>query len=132
MKVSVLPCVNCGSTELRRSHIHSSAEWLQAATGSYPFRCSRCHHRFAINVWLWSRRAFAKCPKCLGPTLTTWPAKNYRLPLWKNLLVTFGAHRYRCSACRYRFVSFRPIEPPSSGTPTPDVESRAALSESNV
>jgi len=56
--------------------------------------------------------AFAKCPKCLRPELTSWPAKNYQLPLWKNLLVTFGATRYRCAACRHRFVSFRPIEKP--------------------
>jgi hypothetical protein len=78
--------------------------------GTYPFRCVHCNHRFQINIWLWSRLAFAKCPKCLRAELATWPGKNYRLPLWKNLLVTFGAHRYRCAACRCRFVSFRPLE----------------------
>lgn len=110
MMLSVFPCVNCGSTELRRSHIKSQWEWLQTAVGTYPFRCLRCNHRFPVNIWLWSRLAFAKCPRCLRPELTTWPAKYYRLPFWKNLLVTFGAHRYRCAACRHRFVSFRPIE----------------------
>ena len=110
MIVSVFPCVNCGSTDLRRSRIHSKIEWLQTMVGTYPFRCLRCNYRFQINIWLWSRLAFAKCPKCLRPELNSWPAQNYRLPFWKNLLVTFGAHRYRCKACRCRFVSFRPLE----------------------
>lgn len=110
MKLSLFPCVNCGSTELRRSRLHSRGEWLQAMLGSYPFRCLRCNQRFSINIWLWSRLAFAKCPKCLRAELSSWPAKNYRLPFWKNLLMSFGAHRYRCAACRHRFVSFRPLE----------------------
>ena len=110
MIVSVFPCLNCGSTDLRRSRIQSRLEWLQAAIGTYPFRCQNCQYRFPINVWLWSRLAFAKCPKCLRAELASWSPKSYRLPLWKNLLITFGAHRYRCAACRCRFVSFRPVE----------------------
>jgi len=78
------------------------------AMGIYPFRCIECNHRFPVNVWLFSKLAFAKCPKCLGGELGGWPQKHYRLPFWKNLLITFGAHRYRCSNCRCRFISFRP------------------------
>jgi len=32
------------------------------------------------------------------------------LSFWKNLLGTFGAHRYRCPSCRHNFLSFRPSE----------------------
>ena len=132
MIVSVFPCVNCGSTDIRRSRIHSNIEWLQTAIGTYPFRCVRCNHRFQINIWLWSKLAFAKCPKCLRPELTGWPARNYRLPLWKNLLVTFGAHRYRCAGCRYRFVSFKPVEKPVPQTADQEPELTANAEEAEL
>lgn len=114
MNLSAFPCPNCGSTDLRRSRINSKLEGLQTTFGAYPFRCLSCNYRFPVNIWLWSRLAFAKCPKCLRPELGIWPAKYYHLPLWKNLLVTFGAHRYRCAGCRHRFVSFRPLEKPAT------------------
>lgn len=78
--------------------------------GSYPFRCVDCGQRFWINIWLFSKLAYAKCPKCLGLELGGWPTKHYRMPFWKSLLTTFGAHRYRCSACRCNFISFRPSQ----------------------
>jgi transposase-like protein len=40
--------------------------------------------------------------------LTSWPVRRYHLSFRKKLLNTFGAHRYRCPACRYNFLSFRP------------------------
>jgi len=76
--------------------------------GSYPFRCGDCNQRSWVSIWLVSRLRYAKCPKCLGLELTPWSRRHYRLSFWKNLLSTFGARRYRCAACRYYFLSFRP------------------------
>jgi predicted nucleic acid-binding Zn ribbon protein len=110
MTTGAIHCVRCGSDNLRRSHRKSKFEWLKMALGTYPFRCMECNHRFPVNVWFFSRLAFAKCPKCLSGQLTGWPQRDYHLPLWKNLLITFGAHRYRCTTCRHRFLSFRARE----------------------
>lgn len=84
------------------------------ALGIYPFRCLDCKQRVWVNIWLFSKLHFAKCPKCLGLELTTWPRKHYRLHFWSKLALTFGAHPYRCSVCRHNFLSFRPIEGTSS------------------
>ena len=75
--------------------------------GAYPFRCLQCSARFWISVWLFSRLTTAKCPKCLRSDLIAWPEKYYRPSFWRRLQYTLGAHRYRCAACRYNFVSFR-------------------------
>jgi DNA-directed RNA polymerase subunit RPC12/RpoP len=74
--------------------------------GQYPFRCLDCNCRFWINVWLFAKLRYAKCPRCLGLELTTWPPKRARLQ--QRILVRLGAHRYRCAACRKNFVSFLP------------------------
>jgi DNA-directed RNA polymerase subunit RPC12/RpoP len=129
MTSSVFQCVSCGSTDLRRSRIHSMLEWLQTMVGTYPFRCLRCNARFSLNIWLLPRLAFAKCPKCLRPEVTSWPTKSYRLPLWKSLMVTFGARKYRCAGCRHRFVSFRPTQKPLVQTDSAASEMDAAAEE---
>lgn len=110
MRTPAYRCEACGSTNLRLSHRLSKQEKLKTIFGTYPFRCLQCHHRFWINVWLFSKLAYAKCPKCLGRELTNWPRRTYHLTFWKNLMSTFGAHRYRCVGCRCNFLSFRPSE----------------------
>lgn len=110
MRTPAYSCQYCGSTNLRRSRRQSKAELLKMCVGTYPFRCLECNQRFWINIWLFSKLAYAKCPKCLSGNLTKWPRRNYKLSLWKNLMSTFGAHRYRCTGCRYNFLSFRPSE----------------------
>jgi DNA-directed RNA polymerase subunit RPC12/RpoP len=82
------------------------------ALGIYPFRCLGCNRRVWVNVWLFSQLRYAKCPNCLGHELTNWPRSHYRVSVWSNLLMTFGAHRYRCAGCRYNFLSFRPRQGP--------------------
>lgn len=109
MKPSAVACRYCGSANLRRSRRASWLELIPMTLGSYPFRCSDCSQRFWVSIWLVSRLKYAKCPKCLGLELTPWSRRHYRLNLWKNLLSTFGAHRYRCAACRHYFLSFRPV-----------------------
>jgi hypothetical protein len=107
MKPSAVACQYCGSANLRRSRRGSWLELIPMTLGSYPFRCNDCNQRFWVSIWLVSRLRYAKCPKCLGLELTPWSRRHYRLNLWNNLLSTFGAHRYRCAACRYYFLSFR-------------------------
>jgi DNA-directed RNA polymerase subunit RPC12/RpoP len=108
MKPSGFRCENCGSANIRRSRGQSVFEFFQMALGTYPFRCIACNYRFPVNLWLWSKLKYAKCPKCLNFNLTIWPKGRYWLNAWGSLLVAFGAHRYRCPACRYHFLSFRP------------------------
>ena len=108
MRTRVLTCPNCGGDSVRRSKRQSSLEFLRMAFGVYPFRCLHCGVRFWVSVWLFSKLGFAKCPKCLSLELTVWPQKYFHPTLWRNLLLTFGAHRYRCGPCRHNFLSFRP------------------------
>lgn len=110
MRTPAYKCESCGSTNLRLSRRQSKLEVLKSWLGTYPFRCLDCNYRFWINIWLFSKLAYAKCPKCLGGDLGNWAARSYHLSLRKKLLMTFGAHRYRCIACRYNFLSFRPSE----------------------
>jgi DNA-directed RNA polymerase subunit RPC12/RpoP len=108
MKRGVISCPHCGSSSLRRSRRQSWIEYVNMIAGVYPFRCLDCNERSWIGIWLFSRLLYAKCPKCLGLQLGGWPKRHYHLSFWRNLLSTFGAHRYRCKRCRCNFLSFRP------------------------
>jgi DNA-directed RNA polymerase subunit RPC12/RpoP len=102
-------CEFCGGSRLRRSRRKSAAELVKMAIGTYPFRCMDCNGRFFVNVFLLSRLAYAKCPRCLSLDIRNSPNKNYRASLPRKVLMTFGARPCRCNNCRYGFVSFRPI-----------------------
>ncbi len=80
------------------------------ALGIYPFRCLDCRERFWINIWFFSKRKQAMCPRCLLLDVVRYDAKNMRLGLWKRLQVAAGARGYRCSVCRHRFLSFKRVE----------------------
>jgi DNA-directed RNA polymerase subunit RPC12/RpoP len=108
MRTPVLICPNCSGIRLRRSKRQSLLEMSKMLMGIYPFRCLDCGIRFWSSVWLLSKLAFAKCPKCLSLELMAWPEKYFRATLLHNLMTTFGAHRYRCPGCRHNFLSFRP------------------------
>jgi len=125
-------CQHCGSSSLRRSRRQSVVEIGKMALGVYPFRCLDCHQRSWVNIWLFSKLPYAKCPKCLGLELTTWPRKHYHVNLWNKLLMTFGAHRYRCSICRENFLSFKPLERAMQENPATEIveEETHTLSES--
>lgn len=81
------------------------------ALGTYPFRCLDCNGRFFVNVFLLSRLAYAKCPRCLSLDISN-SGKGYRLNVFKKLMITFGARRCRCKNCRFGFISFRPLAHP--------------------
>ncbi len=125
MRTPAYRCDYCGSPNLRRSRRQSMFELMKMFVGAYPFRCLDCNQRFGINIWLFSKLAYAKCPKCLGMELSGWPRKHYRLPWWKGMLATFGAHRYRCTACRCNFLSFRPSARPRGAAAEPILEDSA-------
>jgi hypothetical protein len=40
--------------------------------------------------------------------LNTWTDEQYWPSAFMKLMVTFGAHRWRCEYCRHNFVGFRP------------------------
>ena len=107
MKESSIRCASCGSARICRSRRQSFGEMSKMALGYYPFRCLDCNCRFWLNVLLLAGIPRARCPRCLGLDLTTWPAR-YHSRLRYRILVLLGAHRYRCSACRKNFVSFLP------------------------
>jgi DNA-directed RNA polymerase subunit RPC12/RpoP len=107
MKESAMRCASCGSARIRRSRRKSFPEMSKMALGWYPFRCLDCNYRFWLNVLLLTGIPRARCPRCLGLDLTTWPAR-YHSRLRHRILLLLGAHRYRCAACRKNFVSFLP------------------------
>jgi DNA-directed RNA polymerase subunit RPC12/RpoP len=111
LKTPALVCEQCGSQNLRRARLQGLSDAVRAMVGIYPFRCRDCKHRFSISILLWSQLAYAKCPKCLRTDLGTWSRMHYKPGLFSNFLVTFGAQKYRCTQCRYNFVSFRPKLP---------------------
>lgn len=128
MRIQALECDQCGGRQIRRARLVGFSERVRAIFGIYPFRCRDCQNRFFISVWLLSRLAYAKCPKCLRMELTTWSRKFYNPGLFANFLITFGAQKYRCSGCRCNFVSYRPRK----GSGFVDKESRnESRSESN-
>lgn len=130
MRTPGYACQYCGSINLRRSRRQSLLEIGKMVLGIYPFRCLGCSQRVWVNVWLFSQLPFAKCPKCLGRDLTNWPRSHYRANLWSNLLMTFGAHRYRCPACRYNFLSFRPRQ--SGGDASPESAEKDAAEKAQA
>ena len=122
MKIAALVCEQCGGRDIRLARLQSFGERLRTLIGVYPFRCRDCQHRFSVSVWLFSKLAFAKCPRCLRTELTTWSRKFYNPGFAANMAITFGAQKYRCTACRCNFVSFRPrhgaSRAPASDEPT--------------
>lgn len=104
----MLVCERCGGRHLRRARLQGVRDFCYAVVGVYPFRCRDCQHRRWLSVFLFSKFAYAKCPKCLGMQLSTWSRRHYNPGLLANLLITFGARQYRCPHCRCNFVSFRP------------------------
>lgn len=109
MKAHGLRCPQCGGDHVRRSRYRDKKERLRAFLGVYPFRCRDCNVRFLTGVLLIERSWYAKCPRCLRTELTTWSRRFYQATPWQNVKLFFGAQRCRCSACRYNFVTFKPL-----------------------
>ena len=102
-----LQCPQCGSRDLRYSHLRTPGERLASLVGVRPVRCRGCRARFSWRLWKFSDLRYARCPKCLRMDLGIWPESHYRLPTFRSILLQLGANPYRCEYCRYNFVSFR-------------------------
>jgi predicted Zn-ribbon and HTH transcriptional regulator len=103
-----LVCPNCGSRNIRYSHLRTPRERLASLIGIRPLRCRECRQRFEAKVWDPADLPYARCPKCLNMRLSTWSPSHYHVTAGRGLLLFFGANPYRCEMCRYNFVSFRP------------------------
>jgi DNA-directed RNA polymerase subunit RPC12/RpoP len=82
-------------------------ELPKMALGIYPFRCLDCRERFWINIWLFSKRKYAMCPRCVLLDVIPTDPRKMRLGIWGKLELKAGARGYRCLVCRHRFLSFR-------------------------
>ncbi len=122
MTIPGLPCPHCGSPDIRRSRRQGFGEYAKRLMGLYPFRCLQCGGRFLGNVWLPSSVRYTSCPKCLRLDVRDAADRTGYLKRAERVRSFFGAHTYRCDACRYTFVSFRKRlltktpEPPDKGT----------------
>jgi len=102
------PCPLCGSPDIRRSRRQSWREIPKMFVGIYPFRCLRCGGRFVGNVWILATGGNANCPKCLRMDLKPSTKKDSHLTCRERLMISLGAHRYRCVPCRLNFLSMKP------------------------
>jgi hypothetical protein len=126
---SVPSCPFCHSFSIRRSKAVGMRDMTRMAVGMYPFRCVDCSQRFWASIWQLASWRYAKCPKCLNLTLTTWTRKSHRLGLWTRLALTAGATRYRCNACRLNFASFKPAWEGASAVRLPAAKHEADFPE---
>lgn len=117
-------CLSCGSGSLRRSYSGTWRDLPKMLVGTYAFRCLTCKRRSFINVWLYSKQKYAKCPQCLSLEIVGRTHKPHRPSLWKRLLLGMGANRYRCLVCHHRFLSFKH---PEMYTAKTVLEERAAV-----
>ncbi len=102
-----LSCPNCGSRNLRYSHLRSPLERLYSLAGIRPIRCRDCRTRFTRKIWSFSDLPYARCPQCANMVLSTWSPSHYRVSAKRALLLFLGARPLRCESCRCNFVSFR-------------------------
>lgn len=100
-------CPECGARDLRTSRPRSFRERVAEWFGVYNVACRRCDARFRGSLWKPSMVRYARCPKCLRTTLSTWSEQYYNPPTWTVLKLRLGATPYRCDKCRCNFASFR-------------------------
>jgi len=103
-----LSCPKCGTRDVRVSHRRGLIEQFKGLFGIYPLRCRRCKERWSTSTWEAGAWKFARCPKCYRQQLTSWNETFYNPPRKVRILLTLGAKRHRCAACRCNFASFKP------------------------
>ena len=63
MKLKLLVCLKCGSSDIRRSKRHGVLEWILKRFFILPWRCMSCHNRFfrpRFGMILFTRREIPK------------------------------------------------------------------------
>ena len=109
-----LTCPKCGGKRPRLSRSRGPKERLLRYAGVYPVRCDDCSERFYDSIWRFSDVFYARCPRCYRMDLGTWDLKYYTPPGAQMAMLSMGAQRLRCEACRCNFVSFRKVKERSS------------------
>jgi len=102
-----LICPECGSRNLRPSKYLDSAERVAAFRFVSPLRCKDCKTRFVSRTVFPEDIFYARCPECDRMDLNAWSGKTYEPSGWTKVLVSLGAHKWRCEYCRLNFASFR-------------------------
>jgi hypothetical protein len=131
VNIPSLECANCGSKQIRRARYANWAERLRGIMGIHPFRCRRCTHRVSVSIWLFGKLRYAKCPRCLRLELGTWSRRYYKVGFPKNVLIAFGAQKYRCPSCRCNFVSFRPRKATAKSGEQPEISPDKSLDQTD-
>ncbi|MCX6621698.1 MAG: hypothetical protein NTY38_11610, partial [Acidobacteria bacterium] len=100
-------CPSCGSTNFRASHPQSLWESLRGVLGIVPIRCRECQTRYEGRLFRPLDVVYARCPRCFRLDLSMWTLDHYNVGIWQRIKLGFGAHPWRCEACRCNFASFR-------------------------
>jgi DNA-directed RNA polymerase subunit RPC12/RpoP len=100
-------CPQCGSRDARTARARSFGDRLRQLIGVYNLVCKRCEARYQGSLWNPRLLRYARCPKCLRTTLSTWSEHYYIPSRWTIFKLRIGASPYRCEWCRCNFASFR-------------------------
>jgi len=93
---------------VRKSLPSTTWERFTDIFGFFHVRCRYCDLRFKKGIFDIGNMFYTRCPRCYRLDLTTWNPDNYHIRPWWRFLMTIGARRCRCNACRHIFLSFRP------------------------
>jgi hypothetical protein len=103
-----LTCLNCHSSNTRRSRRRTALDYIFGFSGVLPWRCDACEARFYARVVPWRNFLYAHCGFCGNlalqrisaeyvPGMTAMIGRVLRLPA------------LRCEPCRHKFFSVRPL-----------------------
>jgi len=83
-------CPKCNSRDIRYSHLSTPKERFASLLGIHPLRCRDCRERFVARLWDPSDLPYARCPRCLNMTLSTWSPSHYHVPAGRGIKLFFG------------------------------------------
>jgi len=102
-----ITCPECGGKNVRMSKWKNRLEQLLDLFGMPPMRCGDCNYRWKHSLWRLREIFFARCPRCYQLKLAKWEETYYHIPKSWQFLISLGAKKVRCKACRHNFISFR-------------------------
>ena len=103
-------CPACQAADCRRSRRRSAYDYLFSAVGVIPWRCNICETRFHARVISLRHLAYARCGIC--GNLELHRISPDKVPGITSLLGRMlGLPAVRCSPCRNKFFSLRPLLP---------------------
>lgn len=108
--MSTIKCPKCGSNRVRPSLTQSWIERVLETFGFVQIRCRDCDERFGSGLIDVRNAIYARCPRCYRLDLGSWKLDHYHVTFWSRVLLKIGGRPRRCDACRWNFVSFRPVK----------------------